>query len=173
MTEHVRRIDRILAPDYLEDLNGCSLDELRGRERECLEVETEVSYVRRLAQGRIDILEAERDRRAAGGGLGDLIAALPEILADDEVSRAAQATTRAQPVLAPAARIQWNRGLERLITDGTLANLPNLSDAELQATLEQLRALEREVSARRAQVHVALDGVTHAVASRLAPDPAG
>ena len=135
MTEHVRRIDRILAPDYLEGLNGRSLDELRTMERDVIEVETEMSYVRRLAQGRIDILAAEADRRAAGGALGDLSAAL--------------------------------------VTDGTLANLPNLTDAELQATVGQLRELERDVSERRRALHVVLDSITHAVASRLAPDPAG
>ncbi len=172
MTDHVRRIDRILAPAYVEDLDGLSIDDLRAMERECLEVETEISYVRRLAQGRIDILDAERDRRAAGGGLGDLIAALPKILADDEDSRGGQATTRAQPVLAPNAGIQWNRGLERLVTDGTLANLPNLSDSELQATLGQLRELEQDVSARRRSIHGVLDAVTHAIANRLAPDAA-
>ena len=146
MTDHVRRIDRILAPEYLDGLDRRDIDELRAMERESIEVETEISYVRRLAQGRIDILAAEGDRRAAGGALGDLIAALPTILADDD-SRSGPATTRVQPVLAPAAGIEWNRGLERLITDGTLANLPNLTDAELQATIGQLRELERDVSA--------------------------
>ena len=172
MTDHVRRIDRILAPEYLEGLDGRSLDELRTMERETLEVETEISYVRRLAQGRIDILAAEGDRRAAGGALGDLIAALPTILADDN-ARSGPATTRVQPVLAPAAGIEWNRGLERLITDGTLANLPLLTDAELQATVGQLRELERDVSVRRRSIHAVLDALTHAIASRLAPDPAG
>jgi len=172
MTEHVRRIDRILAPGYLEGVNGRPLDELRAMEREVLEVETEISYVRRLAQGRIDILAAEGDRRAAGGALGDLVAALPTILADD-AGRSGPGTTRVQPVLAPAAGIEWNRGLERLITDGTLANLPNLTDAELQATTAQLRDLERDVSERRRALHGVLDTLTQAVAARLAPDPAG
>jgi hypothetical protein len=172
MTEHVRRIDRILAPGYLEGVNGRPLDELRAMEREVLEVETEISYVRRLAQGRIDILAAEGDRRAAGGALGDLIAALPTILADDS-GRSGPGTTRVQPVLAPAAGIEWNRGLERLITDGTLANLPNLTDAELQATVAQLRQLERDVSERRRALHGVLDTLTQTIAARLAPDPAG
>jgi hypothetical protein len=167
MTEHLRRIDRILRPDYLDGVDGRSIEDLRAMERDCLEVETEVSYIRRLAQGRIDILEAERDRRAAGGALGDLVAALPRILADDSGGRADQATTRAQPLLAPPDSVQWNRGLERLVTDATLANLPNLTDQELQSTLGQLRELEREVSERRRAVHGVLDAVTHAIATRL------
>ena len=167
MTDHVRRIDRILAPEYAEGLDDRSIDELRVMERDCLEVETEISYVRRLAQGRLDILEAERDRRAAGGPLGDLIAALPRILSA-ESGRSGAATTRAQPLLGPADSIRWNRGLERLVTDATLVNLPNLSDAELQATMAQLRELEQDVSERRRELHAVLDTVTHAVAARLA-----
>jgi len=167
MAQHVRRLDRIIAPDYVDGVDGRSLDELRTMERECLEVETEVSYVRRLAQGRIDILEAERDRRAAGGALGDLIAALPQILAGDS-GRSDPADVRVQPVLAPPASIEWNRGLERLISDATLANLPNITDAELQATVEQLRQLEREVSDQRRGVHASLDAVARAIAVQLA-----
>ncbi len=49
---------------------------------ECLELETEVSYVRRLTQARIDILEAEIGRRERGETMEDLIRALPTILAD-------------------------------------------------------------------------------------------
>jgi hypothetical protein len=168
MTEHVRRIDRILEAGFLDDLDGRSIDDLRAMERDCIEVETEVSYVRRLAQGRIDILEAERDRRAAGGGLGDLVAALPRILADESSTRSDQAGTRAQPVLAPPDSIQWNRGLERLVTDATLANLPSVTDQELQSTLGQLRELERDVSDRRRAVHSVLDQLIRAIAARLA-----
>ena len=47
-------------------------------------------------------------------------------------------------------------------------NLPSLSDAELQATVAQLRELEQDVSARRRRLHTVLDTVTHAVAARLA-----
>jgi hypothetical protein len=166
MTEHVRRIDRVLTDDYLDGLADRSLEDLRVMERECLEIENEMSYVRRLAQGRMDILTAERDRRASGGPLGDLIAALPQILADEQ--RSDPANTRAQPLLAPADSIQWNRGLERLVTDATLANLPTISDAELQATLAQLRELEGDVSGRRRAIHAVLDTVTHEIAARLA-----
>ena len=82
MSQHERRIDRILDPAYVADLDARSVDDLRAMRREASEVETEVSYVRRLAQGRIEIVRAEVDRRREGGSLSDLIARLPEILAD-------------------------------------------------------------------------------------------
>lgn len=172
MSQHVRRIDRILKPGYTDGLDTHSVDELHAMERECLEVETEISYIRRLAQGRIDILEAERDRRAAGGTLGDLIAKLPEILADAG-PRSDAAHTRAQSVLAPAAGIEWNRGVERLVSDATLVNLPSLSEAELQATLSQLRDLEHDLSGRRRALHGVIDALTHVLAERLAANSPG
>ena len=172
MSQHVRRIDRILRDDYTDGLDAHSVDELHSMERECLEVETEISYIRRLAQGRIDILEAERDRRAAGGTLGDLIAKLPEILAD-EGPRSDAAHTRAQSVLAPAAGIEWNRGVERLVSDATLVNLPSLSEAELQATLSQLRDLEHDLSGRRRALHGVIDALTRELADRLAANSPG
>src|SRR5919106_966105 len=83
MARQQRRIDRVLEPAYVAELASCSFDDVRSRHSECLEIETEVSYVRRLAQPRLDIMRAELDRRAAGGSVGDLIAALPRILADE------------------------------------------------------------------------------------------
>ena len=83
MGEHRRRVDKVLEPDFLAGLAEWPLERVRRSHTECLEIETEVSYVRRVAQARLDILAAELDRRARGGSVGDLIAALPEILSDD------------------------------------------------------------------------------------------
>jgi RsiG-like len=167
MAQHQRRIDRVLAPGYLSDLDGRSLDEVRDMDHECAEIETELSYVRKLAQARIDILQAEVDRRASGGSLGDLIEMLPKILAD-ESPRPAPATTRLADPLTQASEIEFNRGLEGLISDGTLANLPSLSDAELQTALGQLGELESQVSTSRNALHEVMDTLERNVAQRLA-----
>ena len=82
MTEEHARSDRVLDAGFLADLGERSVDELRAMHAECLELETEVSYVRRLTQARIDILEAEIGRRERGDSLEDLINSLPQILAD-------------------------------------------------------------------------------------------
>ena len=148
----------MLEPSYLDGLADLDLDGVRAIHEETLEVETEVSYVRRLAQARIDIVEAELDRRARGGSIGDLVAALPQILADDS-PRAAPASSRLPRHLGPAPVILWRRGLERLITDATLVNLPTLSEEELRSTLEQLRELENEVSSNRRALHRVIDAI--------------
>jgi len=160
-----RRVDVILDPAYLERLADRPIDELRTMHAECLEVETEVSYVRRLAQARIAIVNAELDRRAAGGSAGDLVAALPKILADDP-PRPAPGQSRLPRHLAPAPNIEWKRGLEYLIADSTLVNLPTLSAEDLQRTLGKLGELERETSTRRRELHKVIDAVEAELAAR-------
>ncbi|HMF03600.1 MAG TPA: aerial mycelium formation protein [Acidimicrobiia bacterium] len=165
MSEHRRRIDEVLGPSYLADLREWPLDELRRRHAECLELETEVSYVRRMTQARIDILEAELDRRARGGSVGELISALPEILAD-EGPRAPVEKSRLTRRLAPSMDIQWRRGREHLITDDTLATLPNVEDDELRSTMRELGALEQEVSQQRRRLHLVIDRMDAELAAR-------
>ncbi|HEY6319918.1 MAG TPA: hypothetical protein VI462_18755 [Acidimicrobiia bacterium] len=72
---HRRRLDVILSEGYLDDLAAKPIDAVRAMHEECIEVETEVSYVRRLAQARIDIVSAELERRAAGGSVEEFVAA--------------------------------------------------------------------------------------------------
>ena len=167
MSQHERRIDRILDPAYVADLDARSVDDLRAMRREAVEVETEVSYVRRLAQGRIEIVRAEMDRRREGGSLSDLIARLPEILAD-QGPRPTAANARVPEILAPSMSITWSRGAERLIADDTLANLPTLSDDALTASLDGLRDLEQEVSGTRRQLHGVIDAIDAVLGPRLA-----
>ena len=165
MSEHRRRIDEVLDPAFLTKVSDWPLDDLRRRHAECLEIETEVSYVRRMTQARIDILEAELARRASGGTVGDLIAALPEILAD-EGPRAPAEKSRLTRYLAPSMDIQWRRGREHLITDDTLAKLPNLDDDELRSTIRELGRLEQQVSQQRRDLHQVIDRMEGDLAAR-------
>ena len=171
MAQHQRRIDRVLGPEYLSGIDTRPLDEVRAMDHECNEIETELSYVRRLAQARIDIIQAEVDRRADGGSLGDLIAALPGILSDS-APRPDPSSSRFADTSTPATDIEFKRGLERLISDATLANLPTLADAELVATLEQLGELEQEVSTNRTALHAVMDTLARNLAQRLAVEKA-
>lgn len=78
-------LNRILANDYLSDLEGRSVADLRSLRAECQALETKLSYLRRLVQGRLDIVTGEQKRRTSGGAPGDLaslIEQLPEILSD-------------------------------------------------------------------------------------------
>ena len=80
-----RRIDRVLDPGFTDGVDRLGLPELRARREEAEAEEADVSYLRRLLQGRLDILRAELVRRSAGGDqdVGGLLAGLPAILTDD------------------------------------------------------------------------------------------
>jgi hypothetical protein len=164
---HERRVDRIIAPGYLDGLDAKSDDDLHAMKAEAEEVETEVSYVRRLAQGRLDIVDAQRESRRAGrGGLEDLVAKLPEILARD--LRAPQARARVQHNLAPDPEVEFIRDLEPLIGDDSMVRLPEMSDGELDALTERLHGLEREMSATRRRLHEVIDAIDAEIGRRTA-----
>jgi hypothetical protein len=153
--EHVRTA-RVIDPSYLQELDARSLEDLRVMHAECLELETEVSYVRRLTQARIDILEAEIGRRERGESLEDLIRALPTILSDAG-PRSTQAASHLPLQMAPAQDSEWAPELEEF--DGLLANLPVLSDEGLVDAIERLRSLERDVSAERRSLFSVIDRI--------------
>jgi hypothetical protein len=155
----------MLAQGYLDGLDAKPLEAVRAMHEECLEVETELSYVRRLAQARIDIVTAELERRSQGGSIDDLLTALPRILADD-APRSDPAHSRLPRHLAPSMAITWRRGLEHLISDATLVNLPTLSDDELHETLDQLGVLEKEMSQRRRALHEVMNQIELDLAAR-------
>jgi hypothetical protein len=156
MAERHPRSARVLDPGYSDDLETLPETELRAKHAECLELETEVSYVRRLTQARIDILEAELDRRASGKTLGDLIDDLPRILADSG-PRGNPATSRIPQQMAPERESEWAGDLSQF--DGVLANLTLLGDDDVRGAIEGLRGLEREVSDERRRLFTVIDAI--------------
>jgi hypothetical protein len=77
-----RRIDKVLAEDYLADITSLSLTDVRSLRDEADQEETDLSYLRRLLQGRVDLVAAEVRRRGAGED-SELVGQLPSILADE------------------------------------------------------------------------------------------
>jgi hypothetical protein len=162
-----RRIDAILQGSYLDDIDTKSEDEVRELRDTAREIETEMSYLRRLAQSRLDIFKAEINRREKGGSLGDLIAMLPSILASGE-TRSSSSNSRLSSILAPAPNIDFNRGMETLVSDDSLANLAELEDDELAETIESLKTFEKEVSEKRKDLHKVIDVLEGEIATRTA-----
>ena len=65
-------LDRILSSEYLGDLQRRDMDEVRSMRAECQGIETGLSYLRRMVQGRLDIVGVELQRRRDGGDPHDL-----------------------------------------------------------------------------------------------------
>jgi hypothetical protein len=83
MTQLDSQLARLLVDDYLDGLADRSLDDIRAMRADCEQAETSVSFLRRLAQGRLDIIHAYLDRREAqgAGALEDLVDELSDIMA--------------------------------------------------------------------------------------------
>jgi hypothetical protein len=144
-----RRIDRVLDPGFTEEVERLGLPELRARREEA--EEADVSYLRRLLQGRLDILRAELVRRSAGGTQD--VAGLPSILTDD-----APGTFSAVPrVQVPSRAGEHRRGVERLVSDETVGRLPELDVEELTRAVEVLAREEERVSTHRRAVQRVVD----------------
>jgi hypothetical protein len=168
MSEHAserperRRLDRITADGYLDDLGELDLEAVRARRDECAAEETQLSYLRRMLQARLDIVVAEQQRRRDGGEAHSLVEALPGLLADTPPGSAREA--RAMRIEPPEG--QMRRQEDRLAVDGTLARLPDLSDEELDGVVEQLRGEESRVSSVRSVVQQRLDELQEALVAR-------
>ena len=154
------RTRRLLAPDYLGDLRARTLDEIRAMRTECQEVEVGLSYLRRLVQGRLDIVAAEQRRRAQGGepfDTADLVEHLPEILA--EHGRAGTGPGRLPTLIAPGDDPELTAELDELVGPDTLGGIDEIDDADVTRLIEQLGDLEHRVSAQRRALHERIDAL--------------
>ena len=159
-----RRIDRVLAEDYLTGLSGLPMDEVRSLRKEAEQEETDLSYLRRLLQGRLDILRAELARRS-GTDDAALVDSLPQILADEGASSSPHGLGRhiaAEPSRADSHR----RHVEALVADVDLSNLPAHDDLSLRRAVDALEREEQEVSEKRRSVQVVMDACTAEVTRR-------
>ncbi|MBT8212444.1 MAG: hypothetical protein KJN71_04770 [Acidimicrobiia bacterium] len=164
MTERRRRIDIVSAPDFVAGLPDISLDDLRERRALCDELDTELSYYRRLLHGRMDLLGFEL-RRRSGEESRSLIDALPEILAGSE-SHVSSSSGRAIPVEVPDIPSTGKRNVDRVLVDDFLAHLPTLDDEELETIQADLTEAEREVSKQRRTVYEAYEKIQSELTDR-------
>jgi hypothetical protein len=151
-------LGELLATQFSEGLESLPLAEVRSRRASATEVETSLSYLRRLVQGRLDIVLAEHARREAGlapEDAGELVKRLPEILGDHVH---APGLGRLPTLMAPGDLDPALTGrLDSIIDPARLCELPRLSDEQLQGVESKLYDLEREVSGQRRALHEVLD----------------
>lgn len=154
-----RRIDRVSADDFLEGLADRSAEEVRTMRDECRAEEAQVSYHRRLLQGRIDVARAEQDRRR-GDDQTSLVDALPSILAGSDTSggRTGQLQSRYSPV-DPPPETPARRAEDVAANDSALSRLPDLDNQELDEVVDELAERERSLSDLRRRILDNLDAL--------------
>lgn len=165
-----RRIDRVRDDAYTADLGTLSLEDLRERRDECMAEREYLSLLRRLVQGRAEILRAELDARGSGEDRGPLVDRLAEILAGDEPKGGARG--EAVKVGVPEDELLLaRRRIERLVADVGISDPGALDDERLAGAVDLLATEEREVSSARADVIRVLDVVQDELKRRYREDP--
>ncbi len=157
-----RRIDRVLADDFLANLTERPLDDVRALRNDAEQEEADLSYVRRLLQGRMDLVRAEQARRTATGG-APLIDMLAGVLADGP--RTDHGSGRFLTV-EPSRVDDHRRKVEQIVSDVGISDVAARSDGELETSLQSLAGHERTVSELRRQVQQVMDVLTSEIGRR-------
>ncbi|MCA6094896.1 AmfC protein [Streptomyces sp. SCA3-4] len=147
-------------------MNELGLPELRAMRREARRDEADLSYVRRLLQGRIDILRAELARRAAPESPAVerlLVDRLTEILSDGP---SAHRSSARHVTLGPPHGEEYRRLAEDMLSEVELSDLGARTDRELREGMGRLEAYERQVSVRRQGLQRTADDCSAEMARR-------
>jgi hypothetical protein len=174
MTEYLpggrRRVDRVLAPEFLDGIDELSLDDLRIRRTDADQEEADLSYARRLLQGRIDLLRAERELRTGSS------AEPRQPRSDTEIANTLATILGAERRrdrglgrhlgTVPSRVGEHRREAERAVADVNGSDVSSLDDEELAEALDRLLAIETKVSRTRRQVQVVVDTLTDEIARR-------
>lgn len=143
---------------YLDGLGEWPIEEVRARRDEANEVETGLSYLRRIVQGRLDIVVSEQHRRQTGGPPGDVAALIDQLPAILSEHVRAPGLGRLPALMGPGhLDPAVEAKLHEILPAARLSALPDLDDAELGQCADGLNDLERSVSSRRKTVFDVVD----------------
>lgn len=142
-------------------LDRLRLAALRDLRRSAQGEEADLSYLRRLLQGRIDILRAELARRA--GPDARIVDRLPEILADAPTAQ--RASARHVTVTTPL-REHYRQLAASMLAEVELSDLTARTDKELGAAMGRLGQYERRISSQRQSLQRTADDCGAEIARR-------
>ena len=163
-SQGTRRIDRVLADDYLAGLADAQLADVRSLRDEAEQEEVDLSYIRRLIQGRMDIVRAELNRREGTGPGGSLVEGLAQTLADEPRGPARGLGRHA--TIEPSRADSHRRYVEALVADVDLTDTVARSSDELHHAMRVLSDEEQLLSAKRRQVQAVMDACSAEITRR-------
>ncbi|MEV4948231.1 ABC transporter substrate-binding protein [Streptomyces sp. NPDC053755] len=158
-------MQRTAAPSLPEppqpDIAGLRLPELRALRRDAQGDEADLSYVRRMLQGRIDILRAELARRTDPEA--SVMDRLSEILAD---APSRLRTSARHVTLSTPRSEEYRRLAAEMLSEVELSDLCARTDDELHTAMGRLAGYEQQVSQRRQQLQRTADDCSAEIARR-------
>ena len=135
------------------DPQSLSLPALRSLRTELQQLDDAISYVRRLAQARLDLARAEMKRRSGGSDTAGLSDELPNILGAQLTGGQARPPRPADDFSDHPLALE----LEQLCADAGSAGLTELDGDELEAYLAALAEFERVRSTERKELFARID----------------
>jgi Mg2+ and Co2+ transporter CorA len=168
MTQLENELHGLLADDYLDGLTDRSLEEIRSMRAACQQAEAKVSFLRRLAQGRLDIIHAFLDRREDEGDevdLSDLVDDLPAIIAagPPRPSGPGRLPSPLDPDMEGGA---LTGELDQVIDAEQVGKLGTMTADQLRQVAEQVAAFEARVSHQRRALHERIDRLQREIVER-------
>ncbi|MER5833271.1 aerial mycelium formation protein [Streptomyces sp. NPDC002130] len=152
------------------ELPALSLPELRTLRRDAQRDEADLSYLRRLLQGRIDILRAEVTRRAPAGAASvavgeqtSVVERLAEILRD---APARHRSSARHVTLGTPQGEEYRRLAAEMLAEVELSDLDARTDLELNTAMGRLERHEQQVSRRRRRLQRTADECSAEIARR-------
>jgi hypothetical protein len=167
-------LQRLLNPTLLDEIGDKGMDRLRSIRTELSQAEGDVSLVRRVTQGRLDIVGHEVERRQGGDGAASaadpssLLFEMPDILTDVADGTApSSGAGRPVPVLEPGkVALSMIETLDAVASPSQLSSLDQVADAGLADLFGGLREFELELSSIRRQLHDRIDAIQDEIARR-------
>ncbi|MDK1476188.1 ABC transporter substrate-binding protein [Streptomyces sp. 549] len=147
--------------DHAPGLGALGLPSLRGLRRSAQQDEADLSYLRRLLQGRIDILRAEITRRVDPAAR--IVDRLPEILAD---APARHRQSARHVTLGTPHSAEYRKLADSMLAEVELSDLGARSDNELHDAMGRLIRYERQISGRRQTLQRTADECSAEIARR-------
>jgi anti-sigma-K factor RsiG len=159
------QIEKLLDPAYVEGIRELPMEALRAKRSECQAIEEALSYLRRLLQGRLDIVLADLARRVGGepGDLASLIEQLPGILGEHDRP---PGFGRLPSLLAPSDAGELTAEADVLADPARLSALPDMSDDDVRGLADALGELEQRTSQQRKQLFDRIDKLQEEIVRR-------
>lgn len=160
METKLERLNEVLAPEFISGLQSWSIDELRDKRKEAEDLESAISYARRLIQGKIDVCKAQsisKDNLIGDEPLDDI----KEAITDHTFG----ATTRiAYNDISDGTLIPTNDEISNLL-GFEIELLPESQDT-VDAFVALLEAGETNLSEMRHRLHKIIDMLRAQIVSK-------
>ncbi|GAB2694668.1 RsiG family protein [Thalassiella azotivora] len=168
-----RRVDRLTDPRATDGLDGAADADVLALRDDAVQEEADLSYVRRLLQGRLDLLRFEVSRRSGAAGDAPALdevhddAQLVKVLARVLAGRPGEGAAVTRDAGTPGGESERRRAAECAVADLRLSDPSHLGDDELAAAVSRLERLEHDVSVTRHRVQQVADAAAAELARRV------